>query len=139
MKGGHMQHTRDFETRCLEVKGDLFAADGSFVRNLLSHQGGAMAHFELPAGKITNAVTHKTVGEIWFVLSGQGQMWRKMADHEEIVDMEAGVCLTIPQGTHFQWRSTSEEPLAAIGVNMPPWPGEGEAQIVTGIWKPTVP
>jgi mannose-6-phosphate isomerase-like protein (cupin superfamily) len=139
MKGGYMQPTRDFETRCLQVKGDYLAVDGSLVRNLLSLQGGTMAHFELPAGKITNAVTHKTVDEIWFVLSGRGQMWRKMADQEEIVDMEAGVCLTIPQGTHFQWRSTSEEPLAAIGVCMPPWPGEDEAQIVTGIWKPTVP
>jgi mannose-6-phosphate isomerase-like protein (cupin superfamily) len=69
-----MQHTRDFETRCLQIKGDLFAADESLVRNLLSLQGGAMAHFELPAGKITHTVTHKTVSEIWFVLSGQGQM-----------------------------------------------------------------
>ena len=134
-----MQHLRDFETRPLPVEGDVFAADGSLVRNLLSLQGGAMAHFELPAGTTAKAVTHRTVDEIWFILSGRGQIWRKMADHEEIVEMETGVCLTIPQGTHFQWRSTSQEPLAVLGVNMPPWPGEGEAQIVTGIWEPTVP
>ena len=31
------------------------------------------------------------------------------------------------------------EPLAAIGVTMPPWPGDGEAIVVPGEWRPTVP
>ena len=134
-----MQDLRDFATLRLPVEGDMFATDGSLVRILLRLQCGAMAHFELSAGQTSHAVTHKTVDEIWFFLSGQGQMWRKIGDHEEVSDVGAGVCLTIPLGTHFQWRSTGDEPLAAIGVNIPPWPGEGEAQIVTGIWKATVP
>jgi mannose-6-phosphate isomerase-like protein (cupin superfamily) len=66
-------------------------------------------------------------------------MWRKMEDHEEGTVVEADMCLTIRQGSHFQWRSMSDEPLVVIAVNMPPWPGEGEVQIVTGIWNPTVP
>ncbi len=33
---------------------------------------------------------------------------------------------------------TSPEPLAAIGVTMPPWPGDGEASAVEGRWAPTV-
>jgi mannose-6-phosphate isomerase-like protein (cupin superfamily) len=49
------------------------------------------------------------------------------------------VSLTIPIGTHFQFRSIGDEPLAAIGVTMPPWPGEGEAVVVTGPRQPTVP
>lgn len=59
-------------------------------------------------------------GNIWFFLSGQGQMWRKSGDHEEIVQVEAGVCLMIPLGTHLQFRSFGDEPLAAVGVTMPP-------------------
>ncbi len=134
-----MQHLREFETLRLPVERDVIAPDGSDVRNLLVLQGGGMAHFELPAGQISNAECHKTVDEIWFILSGQGQMWRKTADHEEVVEVEAGVCLTIPVGTHFQWRSVDDEPLAVIGVTMPPWPGADESQIVTGKWTPTVP
>ena len=53
--------------------------------------------------------------------------------------VEPGVCLTIPLGTHFQFRSHGYESLAAVGVTMPPWPGEGEAMIVPGKWEPTVP
>ena len=51
------------------------------------------------------AVAHRTVEEIWFFLAGRGQMWRRQDDHEEIVTVEPGVCLTIPLGTHFQFRA----------------------------------
>ena len=59
-------------------------------------------------------------------------MGRKQGAQEEIVPVEPGVCLTIPLGTHFQFRSHGYESLAAVGVTMPSWPGEGEAMIVQG-------
>ncbi len=65
-------------------------------------------------------------------------MWRKLEDREETVDLRASLCLTIPVGTHFQFRSFGYEPLSAVGVTMPPWPGEDEAIIVEGPWEPTV-
>jgi mannose-6-phosphate isomerase-like protein (cupin superfamily) len=65
-------------------------------------------------------------------------MWRKQGDLEEIVAVNPGVCLTIPLGTHFQFRSFGYEPLSAIGVTMPPWPGDDEAYAVDGKWEPTV-
>ena len=38
--------------------------------------------------------------------------------------------------TQFQFRSLGAEPLAAVGVTMPPRPGEGEAYEVRGKWEP---
>lgn len=128
-----------FDTKRLSDKPDAIAPDGSEVRILLGLGGGEMAHFKLNPGQKSTAVTHKTVEEIWFFLSGKGEMWRRASEHEEIVSVEAGVCLTIPLGTHFQFRSFGHEPLAAVGVTMPPWPGEDEATIVEGKWKPTLP
>ena len=128
-----------FETRRLPVARDAVAPDGSDVRVLLTLRGGGMAHFALPPGHTSTAVTHKTVEEIWFFLAGGGQMWRRLEGHEEIVPVAAGVCLTIPLGTHFQFRAFGHEPLTAIGVTMPPWPGEGEAVVVEGKWQPTLP
>lgn len=128
-----------YETKRLPAGRDVVAPDGSDVRILLGLRGGGMAHFELAPGRTSTAVTHRTVEEIWFFLSGRGEMWRKSGDQEEVVVVEAGVCLTIPLGTRFQFRSFGEEPLAAIGVTMPPWPGEGEAVVVDGKWEPTVP
>ena len=60
---------------------------------------------------------------------------RRQNDREEIVAVESGVCLTIPLGTHFQFRALGDEPLAAIAVTMPPWPGGDEAYPVEGTWR----
>jgi len=127
-----------FDTKRLTATRDAIAPDGSDVRILLGLTGGGMAHFELPPGQTSRAVTHRTVEEIWFFLSGRGEMWRSQdGQTETIVPLESGVCLTIPLGTHFQFRSLGPEPLAVLAVTMPPWPGEGEAIIVEGKWKAT--
>ena len=130
----------DFSTKRLPVARDDVAPDGSDVRILLGLKGGGMALFELPPGKTSSAVAHRTVEEIWFFLTGRGEMWRKQYNREEVVLVEPCVCLTIPLGTHFQFRSLGHEPLTAVGVTMPPWPGENESYDVQGKegWKATV-
>jgi mannose-6-phosphate isomerase-like protein (cupin superfamily) len=127
-----------FETKRLPVNWDAIAPDGSEVRILLRLTRGSMAHFELAPGETSAAVAHRTVEEIWFFLRGRGEMWRKQNDREEVVSVDPGVCLTIPVGTHFQFRSLGPEPLAALGVTMPPWPGENEAYQVQGKWPSTI-
>src|SRR5262245_50690493 len=98
-----------------------------------------MAHFALAPGRASRAVTHRTVEEIWFFLSGSGEMWRKQTGGpEEVVRVEHGVCVTIPLGTLFQFRCLGSEPLTAVAVTMPPWPGSGEAVTGEGKWAATV-
>ena len=128
-----------FRSMRLPKARDLVAADGCDVRILLGLAGGTMAHFQLAPGHTSSAVTHRTVEEIWFFLSGRGEMWLKQEGREEIVPLERDVCLTIPLGTDFQFRSLGDQPLAAVSITMPPWPGDGEAVVVRGKWEPTVP
>jgi mannose-6-phosphate isomerase-like protein (cupin superfamily) len=127
-----------FDTMRLPGERDVIAPDGSDVRILLRLAGGSMAHFELAPGRTSGAIAHRTVDEIWYVLSGRGQMWRRQedgaGDREQTVDLEPGTCLSIPVGTHFQFRSGGDVPLAAVAVTMPPWPGGDEAHEVPGIW-----
>ena len=125
-----------FDRKRLGAAPDVLAPDGAEVRLLLALGGGSMAHFALAPGKVSRAVTHRTVEEIWFFLGGRGEMWRRQDGRDEIVALERGVCLTIPLGTHFQFRSTGAEKLEAVAVTMPPWPGEDEAVLVEGIWPP---
>jgi mannose-6-phosphate isomerase-like protein (cupin superfamily) len=124
----------EFDTKRLAGDRDDIAPDGSDVRILLRLDGGSMAHFELAPGSTSIAVSHRTVEEIWYVLHGRGEMWRKQGERQEVVPMEPGVCLSIPVGTRFQFRSFGYEALAAIGVTMPPWPGPGESYEVDGKW-----
>ena len=127
-----------FEAKRLPVERTDVAPDGSDVRVLLQLERGGMAHFELGPTRTSAAVAHHTVEEIWYVIRGRGEMWRRRGDAEEVVPLEVGTCLTIPVGTHFQFKSSDYEPLSIIGVTMPPWPGIGEAYEVEGKWTPSV-
>jgi mannose-6-phosphate isomerase-like protein (cupin superfamily) len=127
-----------WETKRLPARPDVVAPDGSDVRILPGLSGGTMAHFELAPGETSIAVVHRTVEEIWFFVGGRGEMWRAHDEREELVEVEPGIALTIPVGTRFQFRALGSEPLAAVGVTMPPWPGPDEAVTVDGRWPPTV-
>jgi mannose-6-phosphate isomerase-like protein (cupin superfamily) len=128
----------DFETKVVRAPADAIAPDGSEVRILTSLPAGSMAHFRLAAQATSVAVRHRTVGELWYFVSGHGEVWRSSDGAGQIITVVAGVSISIPAGTAFQFRVTSDEPLVAVGVTMPPWPGAGEAEIVRGAWYPTV-
>jgi mannose-6-phosphate isomerase-like protein (cupin superfamily) len=125
-------------TRMLPPGRDAVAPDGSEVRILLGLAGGGMAHFRLPSGATSVAVRHRTVEEIWYVVAGSGEMWRSFEGEDRVDRLEPGLCLTVPLGAAFQFRSLSDAPLDVVGVTMPPWPGSGEAVLVDGRWEPTL-
>ena len=124
----------EFSTRLLPLEPDVVAPDGSDVRVLLRTGTGSMAHFELAAGRASDPIRHRTVEEIWYVLAGSGEMWRRQGEKEEVAALVPGTCLTVPLGTHFQFRAAGPAPLSAVGVTMPPWPGDDEAIPVAGKW-----
>jgi mannose-6-phosphate isomerase-like protein (cupin superfamily) len=128
----------NFETMALPSQPDVLAPDGSQVRVLLRLAGGSMAHFRLEPGQTSIAVAHRSVEELWYVVSGRGEMWRRQGDREEVVQLDPGSCISIPVGTAFQFRCRSNEPFNAVAVTMPPWPGDDEAYAVEGIWQPEV-
>jgi mannose-6-phosphate isomerase-like protein (cupin superfamily) len=127
-----------FVTARLGAEPDATAPDGSAVRLLVATGAGSMAHFELAPGAVSLAVRHRTVEEVWFVVVGRGRLWRRLGGHEEEVALAPGTGLTIPVGAAFQFRADGDGPLAAVGVTMPPWPGDGEAVRVDGPWAPTL-
>ena len=113
------------------------APDGSTIRFLLKLNRGEVNHFTLPPGRTSTAVVHRTIEEIWYVLEGRGQVWRREGDAEQILNLTPGVSFDIPLGTQFQFRNTGDEPLSVLIATMPPWPGNDEAIAVQGPWAPT--
>ena len=114
------------------------APDGSEVDVLCRTGRGSMARFSLPAGAVSRPVAHHTVEELWCFVSGRGRMWRRLGEQEDMIAVQAGTSISLPAGTRFQFRCDGDEPLVAIGVTMPPWPGEAEAYAVDGRWEPTL-
>ena len=124
-----------FATMSLAEAAEVTAPDGSAVRPLCGlPRVASFAHFELAAGQVSQAVSHATVQEIWYVVAGRGQMWRDDGSVKSVVELVPDVCLTIPLGTSFQFRAGADG-LRAVAVTVPPWPGDpAEARPERGPW-----
>ena len=85
-----------FGAMALPDEPEVRAPDGSDVRVLLRLSRGSMAHFELGAGRVSRAVAHHHVEELWYILNGRGEMWRRLGAREETVALTPGTCLSIP-------------------------------------------
>jgi mannose-6-phosphate isomerase-like protein (cupin superfamily) len=127
-----------YSTRGLGDLPDAIAPDGSEVRILAASARASMAHFRLPPKKVSKAVAHRGVEELWYFIAGRGRMWRKCDGREEVVAVGPGVSVSLPAGTQFQFRCDGEEPLEAVAATLPPWPGTDEAYAVAGPWEASV-
>jgi mannose-6-phosphate isomerase-like protein (cupin superfamily) len=119
----------------LPAVADYFAPDGSEIRLLADHPAGGVSHCTLPPARVSSAVRHRGVHEIWVTLGGQGELWRQDGDQSEIVALYHGVAADIPPRTPFQFRSTGVEPLTIAILTMPAWPGPAEAEPTRGHWS----
>src|SRR5258707_686695 len=99
--GADRMTSTGFHTKRLADNADAVAPDGSEVRLLCTTARGSMAGFRLMQGAVAKAVVHRSVEEIWYVTGGNGRIWRKFADREEVTILEPGVSLTITTGTQF--------------------------------------
>ena len=80
---------------------------------------------------VGRACHFRSIDEYWYVLSGEGEIWRRApTGHESITRLTPGVCLDIPLGTTFQYRCAGGVPLVFTCTALPPWPGDDEAVIV---------
>ncbi|MCY4188226.1 MAG: cupin domain-containing protein [Bryobacterales bacterium] len=122
------------QTKQLPEAHDTLAPDGSEIRILAATARAGMAHCSLPPGCTSLAVAHRTVEEVWYFLAGKGEVWRKLGDREDTVEVSPGTSLSIPSGAHFQFRNTGDTTLQFVLATIPAWPGADEAYSVAGPW-----
>lgn len=115
---------------------NYLAPDGSEIRLLVEGTRGGLCHCTLQKGKISKAVRHRTVEEIWYFLEGEGEIWLKNKSEDKVFRVNQGVSISIPCGTHFQFRNIGNSDLKFIISTMPPWEQDkDEAVPVDGKWK----
>ena len=127
----------EFVTISLPATFTVTAPDGSGICELPRLERGSMAHGTLAPGSISRAIRHRSVEEIWYVLGGCAEIWRQLDGIERIETIRPGDSLTLPVGTHFQFRAIGAEPYTFIMCTMPPWSTADEAVRVEGIWQAT--
>lgn len=113
---------------------DYLAPDLSEIRLLVDGGRAGLAHCTLPAGRVSRAVRHQTVEELWYVLGGEGAMWRSLDGADEILPVCTGSSLTVAPGARFQFRSGAAAPLQILIATVPRWPGASEALPTQGRW-----
>lgn len=119
-----------WQSRLVGEAYDVLAPDGSEIRLLVQSPRASMVHCTLPAGETSRAIRHRAVDELWYFLTGEGNLWRRDGDEAELIAVRPGVAVTIPAGVSFQFRATGDEALTFVITTAPPWPGNDEAIVV---------
>jgi mannose-6-phosphate isomerase-like protein (cupin superfamily) len=128
----------EWQTQDLGADADHIAPDGTEIRELVAFPSGDLWHATLPVGSVSLPVRHKNVNELWYVLDGAGELWRRREGSEEVVELLPARAVSIPAGVSFQFRTTGGTPLQSLGVTMPRFPGAEEAEAVDGCWTAPV-
>jgi len=95
---------------------------------------GELTHATLAAGRTSKAARLDGLAEAFYVISGAGEIWRTGSEGEEVVQLRAGRCVSMPPGTGFQYRATEEEALSFIVAVMPRWSAERWQELGTCFW-----
>ncbi len=126
------------KTTVLPQRPDAKSPAGADIRFIMDGERGNMIHSTVPPYQVNKATVHATVCEFWYVLEGQGEIWREDGAESCVTALVPGTSIDIPAGTKFQYRNVSDSELKFICIAMPPWPGESEATFIEGKWQPTV-
>ncbi|MEM9622082.1 MAG: cupin domain-containing protein [Pseudomonadota bacterium] len=111
------------------------APDGSLVRPLLQTSAASQCHCTLGAGQVSQAIAHREIAELWYCLSGTGEFYCEVLNHQEPFTVAVGTTWHVPPGKAFQFRNTSTNDLTFLITTLPPWPGEEEADLqAEGVW-----
>jgi mannose-6-phosphate isomerase-like protein (cupin superfamily) len=119
----------------IAAKPNYAAPDGSLIYLLGDEASGGLAECILPPESTTVPVHHRTVEELWYVISGEGEISRREDTlPPELTKLAAGTCIDIGKGITFQFRNIAVKlPLRMLLLTMPRWPGPDEAVAVPAL------
>jgi len=125
-------------TISLKPEYDYLAPDGSEIYLLVTGSRASLSRCVLPAGAVSAAICHRTVEELWYILEGNGEVWRSRNQEKRIDKVMAGDSIRIPVGVSFQFKAFDSGPLKILLATMPPWPGAEEAMPMKGHWANSI-
>jgi mannose-6-phosphate isomerase-like protein (cupin superfamily) len=114
------------ETAALPATPDYTSASGGAeIRLLPNFPAGEIAHAVTRPGQISDAAVLDVVTEMFFVLGGEGQLWRSNGENEQVVTLRPGRLTLTPPGILFQYCCTHEtEALRFLVISAPCWQPE---------------
>ena len=105
----------------------------SEIRLLPSFQSGELAHAKAPPECVAKPAILTGITEVFYVVGGSGELWRRQGESEETIELVVGRSPTIPPGVDFQYR-THSDPLELIVFSAPRWEPEAWSEGAPREW-----
>jgi mannose-6-phosphate isomerase-like protein (cupin superfamily) len=105
----------------LEQPSHIAPSGQTEIRLLPSLPSGELTHATQPAGAVSKAGRTERVTEAFFVLSGEGSIWRGAEAGEEVVPLYPNRCVLTPPDVAYQYRAADGTPLVFVVAVMPRW------------------
>jgi mannose-6-phosphate isomerase-like protein (cupin superfamily) len=94
----------------------------SEIRQLVQLPQGQLTHAVCRAGNVAAGAVLPERYEAFYVLAGEGEIWRATADgHESVTALRPGRGVEIPAGTTFQYRAYADASVVFLVVVTPMW------------------
>jgi mannose-6-phosphate isomerase-like protein (cupin superfamily) len=125
---------KDWVTKKLPSEYDYVSPAGvSEIRVLPWFEEGEIVHAKALSGKPSIAASLTGVGEFFYILKGEGELWRATGRLEHVVPLHPGRCVSIPPGISYQYRAIGG-PLEFLVVTVPRWQKDNWAEAKQRYW-----
>ena len=112
---------RQWATRELPKDPDRLSPSGmTEIRLFPSFDKGEIVHATAKGEQPSVSAILTGAGEFFYVLEGEGRLWRATGDLEDVVPLHPGRCVTLPPGIEYQYR-TKGGPLKFLVATVPRW------------------
>jgi mannose-6-phosphate isomerase-like protein (cupin superfamily) len=126
--------SREWETASVGGEYDYISPGGSAeIRLLPSFEQGEFAHARAMENVPSRAATIVGAGELFYVLTGEGELWRRTADLQDITPLVPRRCVSIPPGIDYQFRALGG-PMDILIATAPRWRRDNWAEAETCWW-----
>jgi mannose-6-phosphate isomerase-like protein (cupin superfamily) len=110
-----------WETKELPATPDDTSPDGTAqIRSLPAFDTGSFAHATVPPTTTSEAAVLRGATELFYVLDGDGELWRKGTGFEETTPLYRRRCASVPPDVSVQYRAGSAG-LQLLILTMPRW------------------
>lgn len=109
---------------------------GAEIRHILSSPQGDLTHAVCPAGHVAPTHHLPELDEAYYVLAGEGEIWRATDEREAVTALRPGRWVQLPAGLRFQYRANRGSSLVFLVVVLPSWAPELFHTVPDGLWRP---
>jgi mannose-6-phosphate isomerase-like protein (cupin superfamily) len=124
-------------THTLSAEPDAISpGGGAEIRHILSSPLGDLTHAVCPAGQVAPTHLLPALDEAYYVLAGEGEIWRSTDRRTGVTALVPGRWVQMPAGTKFQYRASRDASLVFLVVVLPTWRPELFHTVDEAIWPP---